>query len=77
MTQAHKSFAADIRPLFRTKDIDSMRSKGLDLSSYDEVSARADAILGRLQAGRMPCDGPWPADQVSLFENWISDGKRP
>ena len=77
MADAHTSFAADIRPLFRTRDVDSMRPKGLDLSSYDEVSAQADAILGRLQAGTMPCDGSWPADQVSLFEQWISDGKRP
>jgi hypothetical protein len=78
MAEAQTSFATDIKPLFRTGDIDSMRRvRGLDLSSYDEVSARADAILGRLQAGDMPCDGAWPADQVSLFAKWISDGKQP
>jgi hypothetical protein len=77
MAEARTSFAADIRPLFRTKDVDSMRGGGLDLSSYDEVSARADAILGRLRAGSMPCDGAWPDNQVSLFAKWISDGKQP
>ena len=77
MAEVHTSFAADIRPLFRMKDIDSMKRKGLDLSSYDEVSARADEILGRLRGGSMPCDGAWPADQVSLFAKWISDAKRP
>ena len=71
------SFAADIRPLFRAKDVESMKNKGFDLSNYDDVSARADAIRGRLQSGTMPCDGAWPAGQVALFAKWISDGKRP
>lgn len=78
MASGLTSFAAEIRPLFRAKDVDSMKSaRGLDLSSYDAVSAHADAILARLQAGNMPCDGAWPADQVSLFAKWMSDGKRP
>ena len=71
------SFIADIKPLFRSKDVESMRRKGLDLSSYGDVSSRADAILGRLRAGTMPCDSAWPADQVSLFAKWVSDGKQP
>ena len=77
MADEPRSFAADIRPLFRTKDVDSMAPAGLDLSNYDDVRDRADAILGRLQAGTMPCDGAWPADQVALFAKWISDGKQP
>jgi hypothetical protein len=71
------SFAADIRPLFRDKDVESMKGMGLDLSSLDEVGAQADAILARLRAGDMPCDGAWPADQISLFEAWMSEGKQP
>jgi len=54
-----------------------MKSKGFDLSNYDDVSTRSDAILARLQSGTMPCDGAWPAEQVSLFVAWINDGKRP
>ena len=77
MAEAPRSFSVDIRPLFRTKDVDSMKPRGLDLSSYDDVSARADAILGRLRAGSMPCDDAWPADQIAVFAKWISDGKRP
>lgn len=77
MAEAPTSFAADIRSLFRTKDVDSMKPRGLDLSSYDDVSARADVILGRLRAGSMPCDEAWPADQIAAFAKWISDGKRP
>ena len=71
------SFAADIMPLFRTKDVESMKHKGFDLSNYDDVRVRADAILDRLRSGTMPCDGSWPVAQVSLFAKWISDGKRP
>lgn len=65
-------------PLFRTKDAASMKSaRGLDPSNYDDVRAHAGAILARLEAGSMPCDGAWPADRVALFAKWISDGKLP
>jgi hypothetical protein len=50
------SFAADIRPLFRdSPDIDSMQGYGLDLSSYEEVKARASEIYACLADGSMPC----------------------
>jgi hypothetical protein len=55
------SFAKDIRPLFRAKDINAMK-KAFDLSDYGEVRSHADAILGKVSAGSMPCDGPWPQD---------------
>ena len=71
------SYAQDIRPLFREKDVGSMRSKGLDLSSYDDVAARADQILQKLESGKMPCDGAWPADKVDLFRRWVDQGKQP
>ena len=31
-----------------------------DLWSYEDVSANATAILEKLSAGTMPCDGAWP-----------------
>jgi hypothetical protein len=46
-----------------------------DLWSYDDVSQHADAILGRLQEGTMPCDGSWPQAQVDLFRRWAESGK--
>jgi hypothetical protein len=46
-----------------------------DLWSYDEVSARADAILARLSSGTMPCDGPWPQANVAVFRRWVESGK--
>ena len=70
------SFAADIRPLFREKDVRSM-ARHFDLTSYEDVSTVADRILGRLRSGSMPCDGEWPSEKVDLFERWIRGGKKP
>ena len=68
------SYEADIRPLFRERDRGSM-TFAFDLWSYEDVSDNAEAILGRLQDGSMPCDGAWPAEQVTTFERWIAGGK--
>lgn len=77
MAEKSISFAADIRPLFRDRDVSAMkRIRNIDLSSYADVSARAEDILERLQAGDMPCDEGWPQERVELFAGWISDGKQ-
>ncbi len=68
------SYATDIKPLFREKDQESMQS-AFDLWSYDDVSANADAILAAVKAGKMPCDGAWPADKVQAFQSWVDAGK--
>jgi hypothetical protein len=70
------TFAKDIRPLFRERDVKSM-SFAFDLSSYDDVRTNADAIYGRLANGTMPCDGGWPAEDVQKFRTWIDDGSPP
>jgi len=69
------SFETQIKPLFRQGDRESMQF-AFDLWSHDDVSTHADAILGRLQAGTMPCDGAWPQAQVDLFRRWTESGKR-
>ncbi len=69
------SFETDVRPMFRDRDRRSMEF-AFDLWSYDDVSQHADAILGRLKAGTMPCDGAWPREQVDLFGRWV-DGRKP
>jgi hypothetical protein len=69
------SFEADVKPLFRDGDRRSMEF-AFDLWSYDDVSQSADAILGRLRNGSMPCDGAWPEEQVELFQRWIDGGKQ-
>ena len=50
------SFDSDVKPMFRELDRESMQSH-FDLWSYDDVCEHADAILARLRAGTMPCDG--------------------
>jgi hypothetical protein len=69
-------FQADIKPLFREQDRQSMRFH-FDLGSYADVSDHADRILARLRRGTMPCDGAWPSHQVEVFERWVRGGKLP
>jgi hypothetical protein len=66
-------FASDIKPLFRQKDRESMES-AFDLWDYKDVKESASDILRVLEAGEMPCDGPWPAEQVALFRSWVETG---
>jgi len=69
------SFAKDIRPLFRDDfDVSPMKNVGLDLTSYQDVKAQATNIYERLADGSMPCDEPWPKEQVARFKQWMDDG---
>lgn len=70
------SFERDIRPLFREEDHEAMDWL-LDLWSYDDVKAHASEILAEVQAGTMPCDGSWPAEQVALFQRWAEGAMAP
>jgi hypothetical protein len=72
-TEQPISFAQDIKPLFREGDRESMKW-AFDLSSYDDVAANSDAILGKLRDGTMPCDGAWADEQVDLFQRWVDAG---
>jgi CDGSH-type Zn-finger protein/truncated hemoglobin YjbI len=67
-------FAEHIKPLFRRTDRESM-SFVFDLWEYGDVSQHADAILERLVAGTMPCDGAWPQERIAAFSAWIAAGK--
>jgi hypothetical protein len=46
-----------------------------DLWSHEDVAKHAEAILGRLEAGTMPCDGAWPREKVEAFRRWVAGGK--
>jgi hypothetical protein len=70
------SFERDIRPLFRPDDAEAV-SWAFDLTSYEDVKEHAEDIYGRLSDGSMPCDEPWPADQVQRFRDWIDSGTPP
>jgi hypothetical protein len=72
------SFEFDIQPLFReSPDIDTMKAYGLDLSSYEDVKARAPEIYACLEDASMPCDGAWPERDVALFKRWMDEGMAP
>jgi hypothetical protein len=45
------------------------------LWSHADVAEHAQAILDRLQAGTMPCDGASPHEKVEAFERWLTLGK--
>jgi truncated hemoglobin YjbI len=66
-------FAKHIKPLFRTKDRQSMLSN-FDLWSYDDVVRHSAAILHQVGQGSMPCDGPWPSENVETFRRWTTTG---
>ena len=70
------SFAGDIRPLFRDRDVQSMQF-AFDLASYEDVRANAEAIYTRLADGTMPCDGAWGDEDVQRFRSWLDAGALP
>jgi hypothetical protein len=73
MTPTAPSFANDIKPLFRESDRTAMLS-AFDLWSFDDVKANSAPILGAVESGSMPCDGPWSDDRVELLRSWIDGG---
>jgi CDGSH-type Zn-finger protein/truncated hemoglobin YjbI len=70
------SFVAHIRPLFREADRSSMRF-AFDLWNAEDVAEHADAILARLEAGTMPCDGRWPPERIEALRRWVATGFAP
>jgi hypothetical protein len=70
------SFSVDVSPLFRPDDRVQM-AFAFDLWSYDEVKANSRSILERIEDGTMPCDAPWPDEQLELFRSWVVGGCRP
>jgi hypothetical protein len=67
------SFQEHIKPLFRETDRESM-DFAFDLWSHEEVAENSDAILERLRDGTMPCDNPWPDEQIQTFQSWVDAG---
>ena len=73
---AKLSFVADIQPLFRSYDVESMKPNGIDLSSYEDVKKHAQDIYARLSGQDMPCDGPWNDANLKKFKEWIDSGMK-
>jgi hypothetical protein len=86
MPQNHKFFADmdcsvrvtwtdNIKKMFTSTDVQHMKAKGIDLSSYQDVMINASVIYSRVASGSMPPPGsgedPWSAEWVSTFGCWI------
>ena len=70
---AKPSFKEHIRVLFREKDVLSMKWK-FNLWKYEDVKIYAEPIYRVLKSRRMPCDTPWPKQNIALFRKWIDTG---
>ena len=70
------SFEAHVKPLFRSRDRESMIF-AFDLWSAGDVRAHAADILDRLRNGTMSCDGAWPLERTDLFARWAESGFQP
>ncbi|HEY0933968.1 MAG TPA: ferritin-like domain-containing protein [Trebonia sp.] len=70
------SFEAHVKPLFRSRDRQSMLF-AFDLWSAADVQAHAADVLVRLRNGTMPCDGVWPEQNTDLFSRWAESGFQP
>jgi truncated hemoglobin YjbI len=66
-------FDDHVKAMFRASDREAMKW-AFDLWSYTDVVANAPAILERLRAGSMPCDGAWPSAKVDVFQRWVDAG---
>jgi NADPH-dependent 2,4-dienoyl-CoA reductase/sulfur reductase-like enzyme len=72
------SFAEDIRPLFREKDVEEMIDiSDFDLSDYEDVKQWAESIYARIEDGSMPCDGAWSEEKLDRFKQWMDQGMNP
>jgi hypothetical protein len=50
--------------------------RAFDLWDYNDVVTHAAAIGAKLHDGTMPCDGPWPAEQMEVFDRWVDQGSQ-
>jgi hypothetical protein len=83
-SQATVSFAKDIKPLFRTIDIQHMKPLGVLLDDYAYMSdatndhANAQGVYDQISSQLMPPGGPfWTTAQLALFTNWVTGGYQP
>jgi hypothetical protein len=68
----------DIKQMFTATDIAHMKTKGIDLSSYQDVMINAVPIYTQVSSGSMPPPGsgeqPWSQAWVATFGCWIQQG---
>lgn len=45
-----------------------------NLTTFDEVKARAERVKFRVGNGTMPQSGPLPAAQIKIIVDWVNEG---
>jgi hypothetical protein len=78
------SFSKDVKPMFREVDIDHMKVHRVHLDDFQYMSdatnnyANAKAVQASLVRQTMPPGGPfWTAEQLGLYDKWMTDGYQP
>jgi hypothetical protein len=82
------TYATDIRPKFRPKDLACMTPHNILLDSQswmcDPAAAfgfadhgNARCVYERLSAQTMPPDTPWSPAWLALYQGWMTDGFLP
>ncbi|MGK7875958.1 MAG: ferritin-like domain-containing protein [Xenococcaceae cyanobacterium] len=70
-------YAADIRPLFRDFDVETLKQlDDVDLDNLVSVRANVEALQQRLESGTLPYDASWSPDRIDLFCRWVESGMR-
>ncbi len=64
----------DIFDMITDHDVEQMKYQGLDLRSYNQVSALGHKIYYYLGYKLMPLGAPWSDDRIATFNNWLING---
>lgn len=85
-----KSYATDILPLFRDRDLACMARREVMLEdpafmcapagdAHFPDHANARQVFARLtdEMRPMPPDGRWPRSQIDAYADWMADGFQP
>ena len=74
------TYMADIRHFFTQVDKDHMKPRGVDLSTYDGVKAKATSIYFQTQPPNAPMppdpNPKWSEARSQTFKNWITNKKK-
>lgn len=83
-----KTYADDIRPKIRQKDVNCMTPRGYAIGDVEwmcdaaashgfDDHGNARTVFDQLSQGFMPPDGAWPQDWLDTYQAWMTDGFQP
>ena len=71
------TYLGHIRSFFEDRDIDHMRTRGIDLATYEGVKSNAQRVYFMTSDGTMPPPSdrrPWSEARGQTFYNWLKNG---